>query len=202
MIILVSMRTIENASYPETRDAISQDWQRLFSQYGMTPILVPNAMGEIGDYFKFGALGLLLTGGEDLGPANAPTLRDRTETLLLEGAMKRSLPVFGTCRGLQLINSHFGGRITRELSEEHVGEHEVLLDGQRTIRVNSFHNQGVLADDLATDFAPFAATGSGVIEAIRHRSLPITAVQWHPERPSPAAALDRMLLQQWISQCA
>lgn len=202
MIILVSMRTIENASYPETRDAISHDWQRLFSQYGLTPILVPNSMGEISEYFKFGASGLLLTGGDNLGPDNAPTLRDQTETLLLEGAMKRRLPVFGTCRGLQLINSHFGGLITRELSEEHVGEHEVRLDGQGNIRVNSFHNQGVLEGDLATDLAPFAATGSGVIEAIKHRSLPITAVQWHPERSNPAAALDRKLLQQWLAQCA
>lgn len=202
MIILVSMRTIENATYPETRDAISHDWQRLFLHYGMTPVLVPNALGEIGDYFELGASGLLLTGGDDLGPDDTPTLRDRTETRLLEGAIKRGLPVFGTCRGLQLINIHFGGRIARELPEGHVGEHEVRVNSSDMIRINSFHNQGVLAGGLAAELSAFAATDSGVVEAVMHRSLPITAVQWHPERPNPAAQLDRDLLQRWIDQCA
>lgn len=201
MIILVSMRTVENPTYPETRDAISHDWSRLFASYGLTPILIPNALGDVGAFFKLGASGLLLTGGDDLGPDDKPSLRDRTETQLLEGAIAQGLPVFGACRGLHVINRYFGGELARKLPENHVGEHLVKLVGDGTIRINSFHNQGVVVEGLASDLVPFASTESGVIEAVTHRTLPLTAVQWHPERPNPAADLDSKLLQQWFAQC-
>jgi gamma-glutamyl-gamma-aminobutyrate hydrolase PuuD len=201
MIILVSMRTVEDLAYPETRDAISHDWSRLFASYGLTPILVPNALRDLGAFFKLGASGLLLTGGDDLGPDDEPSLRDRTETLLLQGAIGHGLPIFGACRGLHVINRYFGGELARKLLENHVGEHSVKLDGGGTIRINSFHNQGVVVGGLAEELVPFASTESGVIEAVTHRTLPVTAVQWHPERPNPAADLDRKLLQQWFAQC-
>jgi putative glutamine amidotransferase len=202
MIILVSMRTCDNATYPERRDAISHDWGKLFAHYDLIPILVPNTLGDSSSYLNFGASGLLLTGGDDLGPDSDPTLRDKTEVQLLNGAVARGLPVFGTCRGLHIINRYFGGQLARTLPEMHVGEHDVRLNGERVIRINSFHNRGVMSDGLASALIPFAATESGVVEAIRHRQLPITAVQWHPERPNPAAELDRELLQQWLTQCA
>lgn len=201
MIILVSMRTVENLTYAETRDAISHDWSRLFARHGLTPILVPNALDDINAFFKLGASGLLLSGGDDLGPDDAPSLRDRTETRLLQGALDKGLPVFGTCRGLHLINRFFGGELARTLPDNHVGEHGVDLEGQGHVRINSFHNQGVLRDGLAPALAPFATTRSGVVEGVTHRTLPITAVQWHPERPNPAADLDRKLLQSWFAQC-
>jgi putative glutamine amidotransferase len=201
MIILVSMRTVENPTYAETRDAISHDWSRLFASHGLTPILVPNALGDVGAFFKLGASGLLLSGGDDLGPDDAPSLRDRTETQLLQGALEKGLPVFGTCRGLHLINRFFGGQLARKLPENHVGEHGVELDGQGQVLINSFHHQGVLRDGLASELRPFASTESGVVEGVTHRTLSITAIQWHPERPNPAADLDRKLLQKWFAQC-
>jgi putative glutamine amidotransferase len=202
MIILVSMRTAENATYPESRDAVSHDWILLFARYGLTPILVPNMLGDVSDYFKLGASGLLLTGGDDLGPDGEPSPRDQTEARLLGGALAQGLPIFGTCRGLHVLNRHFGGQLARKLPENHVGDHAVRLDGAGVIRINSFHNQGVLTGGLAAELAPFAVTDSGVVEAVTHRKLPITAVQWHPERPNPAAELDRQLMQQWLAQCA
>lgn len=201
MKILVSMRTVENTTYAETRDALSHDWSVWFSRHGITPILVPNALGDIDAYFTLGARGLLLSGGENLAPDGAPSPRDRTETLLLEGSLARGMPVFGTCRGLQMINRHFGGRVAQELPEKHVGEHAVTLTDGSTIRVNSFHNQGVLTEGLASGLVPFAKTEAGVIEAFVHPRFPLTAVQWHPERPNPAADLDRQLARQWLDKC-
>jgi gamma-glutamyl-gamma-aminobutyrate hydrolase PuuD len=201
MNILVSMRTIENATYHETRDAISHDWSKLFARYDLTPILVPNAMSNIEPYLTLDASGLLLTGGDDLGPDEAPSLRDRTEVALLEGAIRNKIPVFGTCRGLHMINRYFGGRLERKLQEKHVGDHAAFLLDGREIRINSFHNQGVLTSGLSVELTAFATTASGVVEGVMHKSLPITAVQWHPERPNSAADLDRKLLGQWLSQC-
>lgn len=121
---------------------------------------------------------------------------------MLEGAIRLRLPVFGTCRGLQMINCYFGGSLRRELPEKHVGEHAVCVKDVGMLRVNSFHNQGVVSDGVAPELEAFAQTDSGVVEAVRHCSLPITAVQWHPERFNPAADFDQKLISEWLAQCA
>jgi N5-(cytidine 5'-diphosphoramidyl)-L-glutamine hydrolase len=196
------MRMVENATYPERRDAISHDWERLFRGYGMLPILIPNEIGDPTRYFELGADALLLTGGDDLGAEQQPTPRDRTENQVLAKAISLHMPIFGTCRGLQMINRHFGGRIARQLPETHVGIHDVRLSNGASRKVNSFHNEGVMRADTADGFDVFAVTDGGVVEGIRHRDLPIVAVQWHPERPSPSVDLDRALLQEWLAKCA
>lgn len=200
--ILVTQRIADNPTYVERRDALAHDWAALFADYDILPILVPNAGRDPSAYLSLGATGLLLTGGDDMGPPGAPTVRDATELRLLEGALARGFPVFGVCRGLQVINRHFGGEIATSLPEPHVGDHDVTLESGAVQRVNSFHNQGVMRAGLAAELAAFAETRGGVIEALRHRSLPVTAVQWHPERPSPSSALDKTLIAEWLKQCA
>jgi gamma-glutamyl-gamma-aminobutyrate hydrolase PuuD len=200
--ILVTQRIADNHTYVERRDALAHDWSGFFSQYDILPILVPNAAPDPAAYLSLGAAGLLLTGGDNMGVPGEPTLRDTTEFKLLENALAQKLPVFGVCRGLQVINRHFGGGVETAMHEPHVGDHDVTLDSGAVQRVNSFHNQGVLTGGLARGLIAFARTQDGVIEALRHRTLPVIAVQWHPERPSPSAALDKTLINEWLSQCA
>ncbi len=207
MIIFVSMRSSDSATYIEHRDAISHDWLRFFSAVGIVPVLVPNAMeNPLGLLDALPGAGLLLTGGDDI----ADNPRDRTERLLLAAAIERRLPVFGTCRGLQMINVTFGGGIARREGDGHVAkEHDVevtdSLEGCLpigTVKVNSFHNDCVLEEGLAGELRAFAMAPRGIVEGLYHPSLPITAVQWHPERVNPGHALDDLLLKRWFSQCA
>jgi N5-(cytidine 5'-diphosphoramidyl)-L-glutamine hydrolase len=202
VIILVSMRSADSATYREARDGISHDWCRLFNEYGITPILVPNAIADVDPFFDLGAAGLLLTGGDNLGSTEASTGRDVTEEKLLTRALARCLPAFGVCRGLQVVNRHFGGRLERKLPEPHVGDHAVQLSSGEALRTNSFHNEGVLLDGVAPSLKVFAATPGGVVEGLRHPELAVVAVQWHPERPNPAAELDRKLIKEWLAICA
>ncbi len=195
------MRVVENAGYVERRDAISHDWSRLFQGYGILPILVPNGLDDPGPYFALGATGVLLTGGDDLGAEEEPTPRDRTEGKILKQAIALKMPVFGACRGLQLINHYFGGSVSRQLPERHVGEHAIRLASGEELRVNSFHNQGVMTNGVAADLDVFADTLGGVVEGVRHRKLPIAAIQWHPERPGPSGGFDRQLLHEWLGKC-
>jgi putative glutamine amidotransferase len=201
MMVLVSMRIVDGGDYTEPRDAISHDWGHLFEQHHFVPILVPNALDDLDRYFNLDASGLLLTGGDDLGPEGRPTRRDLTEIGLIGKAIAAKLPIFGVCRGLQILNRYFGGRIDRKLPENHVGEHDVRLQDGSTQRVNSFHNNGVMLPGIASGLVPFAVTEAGVVEAMRHPELPITAIQWHPERPSPSATLDGELIRRWLATC-
>jgi len=225
MIIAVSMRVVNNPTYPEVRDALSHEWIRALSKLGVVPVPVPNVLPDPVAYvWTVGAKGLVLSGGEDLGPIGGedgaeepPSPRDRTERALLQGALAAGLPVFGVCRGMQFINVLFGGSLARSLMEEspqakmHAGvSHEVeivesrmqVLAGVKRVVTNSYHNQGVTLRRLAPSLRAFALADDGVVEGLLHPGRPVLGVQWHPERENAAAEFDTRLLGYWLSQCA
>jgi putative glutamine amidotransferase len=213
-LVAVTMRSAPADSYVEERDALSHDMSRLLFVRGLVPILVPNTTPDpVAFLAASGARALMLTGGDDLGPLGgtegpaSPSLRDTMEHRLLMGALERGLPVLGICRGLQLVNVAFGGGLTRRLDdvvpqERHVGgTHAVTLVDGGQADVNSFHASGVVGGQLAAGLRATAVTAGGVVEALEHPTLPVAAVQWHPERPGPSAALDDAILARWIAAC-
>jgi gamma-glutamyl-gamma-aminobutyrate hydrolase PuuD len=158
--------------------------------------------------------GLILQGGADIDPrtyGETPThtigavdaLRDRFELDLIRGFASAGKPVFGICRGHQLINVAFGGTLYQDLcadgvtGEKHVhadayDEHTHALDidplgwfgtlypGVANARVNSIHHQGIKA--LGTGLVAEAWSTDGVIEAVRGTDESfVVGVQWHPE---------------------
>ena len=145
---------------------------------------------------------LLLPGGADLAPwrygqANTAsrgidTLRDMEELELLQQFALLKKPVLGICRGLQVINVYFGGTLLQDLSGHSAASgidrrHRVTavpsplqeICGECGI-VNSAHHQAV--DHLGSGLSPLQWSPDGTIEGLRHRTLPVWAVQWHPER--------------------
>ena len=154
--------------------------------------------------------GLLLTGGTDVMPqlyGSAPTEslwavepdRDDFELAVLSAAIDRGIPVLGICRGIQVINVHFGGTLHAHHAPDegeghssmayprHIGRHEVTFEAGSTLTdlygptamVNSFHHQSV--DAVGEGLQVTARTGDGVVEAVEHAEHKITGVQWHPE---------------------
>ena len=151
---------------------------------------------------------LLLPGGGDVTPAffgqhnqgsrNIDTELDIMQIEALSLFMEQKKPVLGICKGLQLINVHLGGTINQHIDtagthewKEHDQRHHVYhsglnrrnfffqLYGTSTL-VNSAHHQAV--DQLGRNLAVVCRAGDNVVEGIMHTSLPVIAVQWHPER--------------------
>jgi gamma-glutamyl-gamma-aminobutyrate hydrolase PuuD len=176
----------------------------------VVPLLIPNALVDLGDYVRrLDIEKLLLTGGDNLGPVAAegvpgPNARDMTETGLIDWALQEGKAILGVCRGLQILNTDFGGGLARELEaiiteERHRGcEHEVGLNDGSTTVVNSYHDQGVLKSQIAPDCSVSAITAGWVVEALSHRSLNLAAVQWHPERNASLSAFDNDLIARWL----
>ncbi|MGE4549120.1 MAG: gamma-glutamyl-gamma-aminobutyrate hydrolase family protein [Intestinibacillus sp.] len=154
--------------------------------------------------------GLLLTGGGDLAPsyygqsAETDTLsidpaRDREELSLLDAFIARGKPVFGICRGVQVLNVYFGGTLLQHMEGHGDGVlHEVrTLPGSRlhqlcgpSLQANSYHHQAVAAVGLGLRVTARAA--DGVIEGLEHHSLPVFGVQWHPERQTRVTCMDTL----------
>ena len=118
---------------------------------------------------------------------------------MLQKYIDAKIPIFGICRGLQTLNVHFGGTLdqhidtkTSETRSELVHDAfqlKHIVPGEQSsvtkFRVNSLHHQAIgrLGDDLEimlTDKLP-TKNNDFIVEGIRHKSLPIYGVQYHPE---------------------
>ncbi len=143
---------------------------------------------------------------DELGEVNP--LRDDFEGRLVRMAAEMKMPVLGICRGIQSINVAMGGTLWQDVPSQYrtaegrkgiahsqtradfypshrvtIEENTMLMKliGQREIRVNSFHHQGVR--EAAPCMNVVAHASDGLIEAIEHPGLPFfLGVQWHPER--------------------
>ncbi|HEX8524509.1 MAG TPA: type 1 glutamine amidotransferase [Tepidisphaeraceae bacterium] len=152
--------------------------------------------------------GLLATTGKD-------ARRDALELQLIGDAVARNLPVLGICRGHQLINVYFGGKLhnLRVLYTETpevrsvlprkrvtLTEHTLLarIFRRKIVRVNALHRQGVA--ELGRGLIVSGRDRNLIIQAIEHQHLPfVLGVQWHPEflpQLAEQRAIFRGLVQQ------
>lgn len=170
---------------------------------GGMPILLPYC-GDMDDYIEMSD-GLVLTGGYDIDPVfyneevkyntvEITRVRDDLEKTLLDKWLKTGKPIFGICRGLQFLNIYFGGTLYQDIPVEcgviHSDVvHKVVLEEGTWMRdlfdsaelvTNSHHHQGV--KKLADDFIVAGRSEDGMVEAAIHKTLPIFATQFHPER--------------------
>lgn len=106
------------------------------------------------------------------------------------------LPIFGICLGCQLIGIAFGGRTTK-LPYGHRGGNQPVKDLAAGVVLITSQNHGFAVAGSAdgVEGAPdlqvtHVNLNDGTIEGVRHRSLPVFAVQYHPEAaPGPHDAL-------------
>ena len=170
--------------------------------------------------------GLVLQGGNDVAPESygetplhddwhGDRVRDRYEMELIRAFVAAGKPVFGICRGLQLLNVTYGGTLLQDIATQRpqalhhrvAGKYEhhhhsvefvpgthlaSLFPDVARATTNSIHHQGI--KDLAPDFVVEArCPEDGMIEAVRRRGpVFVAGVQWHPEfhDPGDPATLD------------
>ena len=105
--------------------------------------------------------------------------------------MAGKAPILGVCLGHQAIGEAFGGRVVRARTLMHGKTSPVEHDGkgvfaglESPLTCTRYHSLIVAEDSLPGDLAVTARTPEGkgsVIMGLRHRSLPIEGVQFHPE---------------------
>ena len=204
---------------------------------GGIPVILPytsdaDIMQQIADTCD----GFLYSGGHDVAPwvygadpwygldILAP-LRDMTEVALFKPAFASGKPMFGVCRGMQMLNCCLGGTLYQDLPTDYIKPQEIQhvqkeipvipthpvdivadsslakMAGALTINVNSFHHQAV--KDLGKGLVVTATAADGMIEAAYlpgHKYFCL--VQWHPEELYPQCKTSQNLFASFIKACA
>lgn len=175
--------------------------------------------------------GILLSGGGDIDPmvySGQPhpkvyavdPVRDQLEIELARFCADNKIPLFGICRGLQVINVALGGTLYTDITDQlsgalkhpcypdyprdylahsvmiKVSTHLTAITGKDQIKVNSMHHQGI--KDLGDGLTISAIAPDGLVEGIEFIFHPFfLGVQWHPEclpqSPSDQALFSAMV---------
>ncbi len=182
-IVLITQRVVTDMKTGERRDALDQQWAAFLSQAGYVGIAMPNNPQLVDVFIRnLKPTGILLTGGNDLVAygGDAPE-RDAVETNLLEHAIQHHVPLLGVCRGMQIIQHHFG--VPLKHVDGHVQKKQTVDFCGKAIAVNSYHNFGTADsnDRISVD----GRSSDGIVKAITVEGYPIRGIMWHPERLAP-----------------
>ena len=173
--------------------------------------------------------GLLLPGGGDIYPGlfgqeNQGSFQidlplDQFQLSVFYAFCQAKRPILGICKGMQLINVALGGTLLQDLpaplKQAHArkGKDQIhpttILPGtflyalyQEHLNTNSAHHQAV--DRLGTCLLPAQYSQDQVLEGFFHASLPVIAVQWHPERmeKDQTTGDGSLVLRYFLSLCS
>jgi para-aminobenzoate synthetase component 2 len=154
---------------------------------------------SVADVGTFGAAGLLLSPG--------PGTPERAGIMMeVIRAYAGKLPMFGVCLGHQAIGAAFGATVTRapellhgKTSEVHHKGVGVLTGLPDPFTATRYHSLAVVPETLPDELEVTGKTDSGVVMAMRHRTMPVEGVQFHPE--SVLTEGGHTMLANWLSSC-
>jgi len=97
-------------------------------------------------------------------------------------------PMLGVCLGHQAIGEAFGGRVVRGAVPVHGKPHDVRHEGRglfedcpSPFKATRYHSLVIERDSMPEDLVVDAETSDGAVMAVRHASLPVFGIQFHPE---------------------
>ena len=229
----------------KTLQYVEQSIAHWIMSSGAMVVMVPCPTGETaqGDvtlaHYAEWLDGVVMHGGADVWPGSygeeplqpewlGDRVRDLYDMAVVEAFSQAGKPIFGVCRGLQLINVAFGGTLYQDIETQVPGaqqhrnpitydkhQHDIaivpgsrldrLYPNQPRARVNSIHHQGI--KQVAPGFSIEAWSIPDRIPEAIHRAASgksyIAATQWHPEFRDPEGRTldDRVLLEDFLNAC-
>jgi len=245
-IILVSPNIEKKGEeFGDMSTSLSETYQQAVMRAGGIPLALPASTSpDLISECVSRCDGVLLTGGEDVDPkiyteCLSPWVRrtvtvtpdggarDVRELVLIEEIFRQRKPVLAICRGHQMLNVAFGGRLLADIGQQlpralnhrrmdkplELVHEAALTPGSLVSKicktlvlgVNSTHHQAVL--EPAEMFTATARSRDGIVEAMELRPemaarLPfLLSVQFHPERLVHKHARYRAIFENFVEAC-
>jgi len=181
-------------------DSFVYNLVQYLGQLGADVVVRRNDAVAAADLDELGIDGVLISPGpgmpQDAGNAMA----------LVSACADRVLPLFGVCLGHQAIGAVFGAPIVRAPELLHGKTSQIAHDGTGVLvglpspfTATRYHSLTIEESALPPDIVVTARTESGVVMALRHATLPIDGVQFHPE--SVLTQGGHRIVANWLVRC-
>ncbi len=181
-------------------DSFVYNLVQYLGELGAEPVVIRNDAVDVTDLAVADWDGVLISPGPGT-PDDAGISNDVIATF----AGKR--PVFGVCLGNQCIGRFYGGRIVTAPELMHGRTSPVHHDGQGVFAgladpliATRYHSLVVDRASLPDELIVSAETADGVIMGLRHRSVDVEGVQFHPESVLTTSGHD--LLSNFLARCS
>jgi para-aminobenzoate synthetase component 2 len=119
---------------------------------------------------------------------------------------EKTIPIFGVCLGHQAIGEAFGATVSRAPELLHGKTSQVIHNGEGVLAnlpspftATRYHSLAVERDTVPAVLKITGSTESGVVMSMRHTTLPIEGVQFHPE--SVLTEHGHQMLANWLVKC-
>jgi len=125
---------------------------------------------------------------------------------MIKYCAEKSIPLFGVCLGHQAIGEAFGATVSRAPELLHGKTSQVIHNGGGVLSnlpspftATRYHSLAVERDTVPAVLEITGSTESGVVMSMRHTTLPIEGVQFHPE--SVLTEHGHQMLANWLITC-
>ena len=178
-------------------DFIDHYWLNYFEKKNINYYLVPNKKKLSKKKIEEINL-LIIPGGNDVSNSlNTSKIRNSIEINLIKICFKKKIPILGICRGAQLLNKSFGGKI-KKVKKHMRTRHNISFINKEIVKkellnVNSFHNDGIKKNDLSKAFKMLASDMDDNVEMFISKDKKMIGTMWHPEREKNTQLLDNLI---------
>jgi len=125
---------------------------------------------------------------------------------MIKYCAEHAIPLFGVCLGHQAIGVAFGATVSRapellhgKTSQVHHNGAGVFNSISTPFTATRYHSLAVEPATISQELEVTGKTESGVVMSMRHKTLPIEGVQFHPE--SVLTEHGHLMLANWLTQC-
>jgi anthranilate synthase/aminodeoxychorismate synthase-like glutamine amidotransferase len=180
-------------------DSFTYNLVQFLGELGAEPVVRRNDQITTAEIASAGYSGVVISPGP-----GEPSGAGVSLTVIRELGSK--LPILGVCLGHQSIGEAFGGRIVRAPKPVHGKSSRIRHDGRgifaglpTELEVGRYHSLVIEPASCPAALEVTASTDDGIIMGVRHRTLPIEGVQFHPE--SVLTAHGMQILANFVTMC-
>lgn len=168
------------------------------AQLGATCTVVRNDEIDVSEASKYD--GVLIS------PGPGTPERAGVSMAMVDYCAENKIPLLGVCLGHQAICAAFGGTVSQapellhgKTSLVHHKGIGVLEEVPNPFTATRYHSLALEKSTLPNELQITSETDSGVVMSVRHRTLPIEGVQFHPE--SVLTEHGHLMLANWLVEC-
>ena len=162
-------------------DSFTYNLYQYLSELGAEVHVVRNDKATLDELDELGPDRVVISPGPS-NPSNAGVSVDAIRHF------SQKVPVLGVCLGHQCVGVAFGGEVAGAGEIRHGKTSMIHHDGKGVLNglptpfeAVRYHSLAIVTESVPDDLEVTARTDNGIIMGVRHRSLPVEGVQFHPE---------------------